>query len=75
MHNQKENLSDRLLEFAAKIVLLCEKLNRSAAQRHIAGQLARSATSSGANYQEACAAESRADFVGIINEATSRPGY
>jgi four helix bundle protein len=63
MQNQRENLSDRLLEFAANTILLCEKLNRSAAQRHIAGQLVRSATSSGANYQEACAAESRADFV------------
>ena len=63
MHNQRENLSDRLLEFAANTIQLCEKLNRSAAQRHIAGQLVRSATSSGANYQKACAAESRADFV------------
>jgi four helix bundle protein len=63
MHNQRENLSDRLLEFAANTIQLCKKLNRSATQRHIAGQLVRSATSSGANYQEACAAESRADFV------------
>ena len=63
MQNQKENLSDRVLEFAGNIVLLCEKLNRSPAQRHIAGQLVRSATSSGANYEEACAAESRADFI------------
>jgi four helix bundle protein len=63
MHNQRENLSDRLLEFAANTIQLCEKLNRSAALRHIAGQLVRSATSSGANYEEACTAESRADFV------------
>ena len=63
MHNQRENLSDRLLEFAANTIQMCEKPNRSAALRHIAGQLVRSATSNGANYQEACAAESRADFV------------
>jgi four helix bundle protein len=31
--------------------------------RHIAGQLVRSATSPAPNYEEACAAESRADFV------------
>ena len=63
MQNQRENLSGRLLEFAANTILLCEKLNRSPAQRHIAGQLVRSATSSGANYDEACAAKSRADFI------------
>ena len=63
MQNQRENLSGRLLEFAANTILLCEKLNRSPAQRHIAGQLVRSASSSGANYEEACAAESRADFI------------
>ena len=27
MHNQRENLSDRLLEFAANTIQLCEKLN------------------------------------------------
>jgi four helix bundle protein len=63
MQNQRENLSERLLEFAANTIRLCEKLDRSVALRHIAGQLVRSATSSGANYQEACAAESRADFI------------
>jgi four helix bundle protein len=63
MQNQRENLSDRLIEFAADTILLCDKLNRTLAQRHIAGQLVRSATSSGANYEEACAAESRADFI------------
>ncbi len=31
--------------------------------RHIAGQFVRSGTSPGPNYEEACAAESRADFV------------
>jgi four helix bundle protein len=31
--------------------------------RHIAGQLVRSGTSPAPNYQEGCAAESRADFV------------
>lgn len=51
------------MEFAANIILLCESLNRLPSLRHIAGQLDRSATPSGANYEEACAAESRADFV------------
>jgi len=38
------------------------RLQRSAASRHIAGQLVRAATSAGANYFEARGAESRADF-------------
>ena len=38
-------------------------MNRTAAGRHVGGQLMRSATSAGANYEEACGAESRADFV------------
>jgi four helix bundle protein len=31
--------------------------------RHISGQLIRSATSAGANYEEACGGESRSDFI------------
>jgi four helix bundle protein len=63
MQNDRENLSDRLLEFAASIVRLTLLLNKSVAGRHIAGQILRSSTSCGANYEEACGAESRADFV------------
>ena len=63
MQTERENLSERLLEFGAKIVTLTSRLNRTIAERHIAGQLLRSGTSSGANYEEACAAESRADFL------------
>jgi len=63
MQSDRENLSERLLEFGAKIVRLTLKLNKTAAGRHIARQLIRTATSCGANYEEACAAESRADFI------------
>jgi four helix bundle protein len=63
MQSDRENLSERLLEFGAKIVRLTLKLNKTAAGRHIARQLIRAATSCGANYEEACAAESRADFI------------
>lgn len=38
-------------------------MSSSFSSRHIAKQLLRSATSAGANYEEACGAESRADFV------------
>jgi four helix bundle protein len=39
------------------------ELEKTYAGKHIAGQLMRSATSSGANYEEARGTESRADFV------------
>lgn len=63
MQNEAQNLSERLLDFGANIVKLTMKLNKTAVGRHIGTQLMRSATSCGANYEEACAAESRADFV------------
>jgi len=53
----------RLLEFAASVIKVTARLRNSAAARYIGGQLLRSASSAGANYREACAAESRADFV------------
>ena len=63
MKNKRNDLSERLLDFAAEIIKLVVKLNRSAVGRHIAGQLLRSSTSTGANYEEACGAGSRADFI------------
>ena len=63
MQNDRQDLSERLLEFAANVIKLTAKLNRTATGRHIANQLMRAVTSAGANYEEACAAESRADFV------------
>jgi four helix bundle protein len=63
MQNQRNDLSERLLEFAANTIKLGARLGRTAAGRHVAGQLMRSGTSSGANYEEACGAESRPDFI------------
>jgi four helix bundle protein len=57
------SLSDRLLDFAANIMKLVSKLSKTYSGRHVSGQLFRSSTSAGANYEEACGAESRADFV------------
>jgi four helix bundle protein len=62
MQNERENLSDRLLNFGASIVRLTLLLSKTVAGRHIAGQILRSSTSCGANYEEARGAESRADF-------------
>lgn len=63
MQNQRYQLSGRLLSFAAEVIKITDGLADSPSQRHIANQLMRSATSAGANYEEACGAESRADFI------------
>jgi four helix bundle protein len=63
MQNEKKNLSERFLDFGARIIKLVIKLNKTSVGRHIGKQLMRSSTSAGANYEEACGAESRADFI------------
>jgi four helix bundle protein len=57
------DLSDRIENFAAEVIKGVPGINRTFAGRHIAGQLIRSSTSAGANYEEACGAESRQDFI------------
>ena len=59
----QNKLSDRLEDFAVQVIKLGGKLQRTFVGRHIGGQLVRSATSAGANYEEACGAESRSDFI------------
>ena len=59
----QEDMCERFLEFASNVIDLTEKLPETKAGRHIAGQLLRSGTSPGPNYEEACAAESKADFI------------
>ena len=59
----KEELSDRLLEFAARAGKVIEATPETRMGRHINGQLVRCSTSPAANYEEACAAESPRDFV------------
>ena len=58
-----EQLSERLLEFAASTGNVVDALPDTRLGRHSAGQLVRCGTSPGPNYEEACAAESRADFI------------
>jgi len=57
-----EELSDRFLDYAASIIILVKSLGNSYQGKHISKQLLRSATSVGANYEEAKGAESKADF-------------
>lgn len=58
-----DELAERLLDFAVRIGKLVDALPDTRLGRHIAGQLVRCGTSPAPNYEEGCAAESRADFV------------
>lgn len=58
-----DKLAERLIDFAVRIVRLSASLPRTAAGKHIAGQILRSGTSPAPNYGEARGAESYADFV------------
>lgn len=58
-----EMLCTRLLDFAVAVGRVVDDLPGTRLGRHIAGQLVRCGTSPVANYEEACAAESRADFI------------
>jgi four helix bundle protein len=60
---QADELEERLINFAVRIVWLTARLPKTAAGRHIAGQILRSGTSPAPNYGEARGAESRADFI------------
>jgi four helix bundle protein len=58
-----EDLEERLLSFAARVGKVVDALPDARLGRHIAGQLVRSGTSPAPNYAEACAAESKNDFI------------
>ena len=59
----KNDLEDRLLDFATAICQATAGLPRTQLGRHISGQLLRSATGAAANYAEARAGESARDFI------------
>ena len=63
MKEPQYDLEERLLDYAANIVRLVERLPNTRAGNHVAGQLLRSGTSPLPNHGEAQAAESRNDFV------------
>jgi len=62
-YNKAGQLEKRLISFASAIVALSSKLPRNVQGRHIGAQILRSGTAAAANYGEARAAESRADFI------------
>jgi four helix bundle protein len=58
-----QDLSERILDFADRVSTVVEALPETRLGRRIADQLLRSGTSPLGNYEEACAAESKDDFV------------
>ena len=63
MRSFSDDLSDRFLLFAVNVIKLEKQICKTYSGRHIYGQLFRSCTSAGANYEEARAGESLADFI------------
>jgi four helix bundle protein len=57
------DLHDRLIQYAVRIIKLCESLPNSKTGKHICSQILRSGTAAAPNHGEAQSAESRADFV------------
>ena len=57
------DIEERLLEFAVRVGKAIDTLPDTRLGRHIAGQLVRSGTSPAPNYAEACAGESKKDFI------------
>lgn len=58
-----DDIQERLIQFAARTIRLCNSLQRTMAGRHIAAQLLRSSSAPAAHHAEAQSAESPADFV------------
>lgn len=56
-------LANRLLDYTVRIIKLVKSLPNTIVGKHIGGQLLRSGTSPGSNYEESRGAESRADFI------------
>ncbi len=60
--NETRDIGDRLIDFSAGIIKLLHQLPSSSIGRKIEDEMVRSAMSTGANYEEARGADSRADF-------------
>ncbi len=61
--SRKYDLEDRLLEFAAAVIDVSEKLPATRAGNHVAGQFLRAGTSPYGNHGEAQSPESAEDFI------------
>lgn len=74
----KRDLAERLFKFAVDTIKATRKLPKSPEYKVITYQLIKAASSSGANYEEAQAAVSKADFsnkIGISLKETREANY
>ncbi len=58
-----DDIQERLVDFAVRVLKVCDSLPGTAAGRHVGNQLLRSGTAPAAQYAEARGAESTADFI------------
>jgi len=63
---RQNDLTERLFRFAVNVILFLRKLPNTEEYRIVKNQLIRSATSSGANYEEAQGGSSKADFTNKV---------
>jgi four helix bundle protein len=63
MSRNNKNLEDRTLAFSENILNLADRLPKNIVNKNSINQLIKSGTSIGANYREACEAESSKDFI------------
>ncbi len=78
MSVQSEALKQRTMAFSIAILRLVDRLPRTASGEIVGRQLAKSATSVGANYRASCTARSRAEFIaklGIVVEEADESVY
>lgn len=69
-----DDIANRLLDLAIASLQLATRIEHTPAGKHIARQLIRCATSTGANYEEARSAESPADFAHKVGVAAKEVG-
>ena len=65
----RQDLRKRLKDYALRILIIYDSLPKSGSVYIITHQLARSGTSPGAQYREACRAKSNADFISKLEGA------
>ncbi len=78
MSVQSEELKERSMLFAVSILVLIEQFPNTIGGQLIARQLAKCATSVGANYRAVCGARSDSEFVAklcIVNEEADESVY
>ena len=59
----KQELENRLIDYAATIIIWANKFEKNYAENHLAGQIITSGICSALNYGEAQSAESTKDFI------------